>query len=54
MQMGHWIWDNSFDVGLYYVNNIYPLGPEIDSWEEHLETGDPRRLSALEFAPHRR
>ena len=53
-QMAHWIWDNSFDIGLYSVNNIYPLGPKIDSWEEHLETGDPRRLSALEFAPHRR
>ena len=53
MQMAHWIWDNSFDIGLYSVNNIYPLGPNIDSWEEHLETGDPRRLSALEFARHR-
>ena len=53
MQMAHWVWDNSFDIGLYSVNNIYPLGPKIDSWEDHLETGDPRRLSALEFAPHR-
>ena len=54
LEMAHWIWDNSFDIGLYSVNNIYPLGPKIDSWEEHLETGDPRRLSALEFAPHRK
>ena len=54
LQMAHWIWDNSFDIGLYSVNNIYPLGAKIDSWEEHLETGDPRRLSALEFAPHRK
>ncbi|MCZ6789424.1 MAG: ABC transporter substrate-binding protein, partial [Chloroflexi bacterium] len=54
MEMANWIWDNSFDVGLYSVNNIYPLGPKIDTWEEHLETGDPRRLSALEFAPHRK
>ena len=54
LEMAHWVWDNSFDIGLYSVNNIYPLGPKIDSWEEHLETGDPRRLSALEFAPHRK
>ena len=54
LEMAHWIWDNSFDIGLYSVNNIYPLGPKIDSWEDHLETGDPRRLSALEFAPRRK
>jgi peptide/nickel transport system substrate-binding protein len=54
MEMGQFLWDNALDIGLYTVNNIYPLGPKIDSWEEHLETGDPRRLSSIEYAPRRR
>jgi ABC-type transport system substrate-binding protein len=52
-EIGDWLWDNSLDIGLYSVNNIYPLGPNVDSWEDRLETGDTRRLSALEWAPHR-
>ena len=53
-EIGDWLWDNSLDIGLYSVNNIYPLGPNLDSWGDRLETGDTRRLSALEYAPHRK
>jgi peptide/nickel transport system substrate-binding protein len=53
-EMASFIWDNTFSIGLYQVNSIYPLGPNLDSWAEHLETGDPRRISSLEFAPHRK
>jgi peptide/nickel transport system substrate-binding protein len=53
-EIGDWLWDNSLDIGLYSTNNIYPLGPNVDSWEDLLETGDTRRLSALEWAPHRK
>ena len=51
---GHWIWENTMDIGLYTVNAVYPLGPKLDSWAEHLETGAQRRISALEWAPHRK
>ena len=53
VEIGDWLWANSLDIGLYSVNNIYPLGPNVDTWEDRLETGDTRRLSALEWAPHR-
>ena len=51
---GHWIWENALDIGLYTVNAVYPLGPKLDGWAEHLETGDRRRISGLEWAPHRK
>ena len=53
-EMGQWVWDNSFDLGLYMVNTTYALGPKVDSWAEHLETNDPRRISGLEWAIHRK
>ena len=52
-ELGDWLWDNALDIGTYTVNNIYVLGPEVDPWGEHLQRGDARRISALEWAPHR-
>ena len=52
-ELGDFLWEQSLDIGLYRSNTVYALGPKIDSWEEHLETGDPRRISALQWAPHR-
>jgi peptide/nickel transport system substrate-binding protein len=46
-------YDNVVEMGLYSVNQIWPLGPRIDPWQEHFEYGDKRVLSGLEFAPHR-
>jgi peptide/nickel transport system substrate-binding protein len=46
-------YDNVVEMGLYSVNQIWPLGPRIDTWQEHFEYGDKRVLSGLEHAPHR-
>jgi peptide/nickel transport system substrate-binding protein len=46
-------YDNVVEMGLYSVNQIWPLGPRIDPWQEHFEYGDKRVLTGLEFAPHR-
>ncbi len=54
LDIGEFVWQNTLDIGLYVQNNIYPLGPALDSWEEHLSTSDPLKISAFEFAPHRR
>ncbi len=54
VELGQWVWDNVLDIGLYVQNNIYPLGPNVDPWDEHLSTSDSRYMSAFEFAPHRR
>ena len=47
------LWENTLDYGLWTVNQIHALSPEVGDWEEHLETGNPRRISGLEWAPHR-
>ena len=52
-ELASWMWDNALNIGLYGTNTTYPLGPRLDSWAEHLETGDPRRLSAFEWAKPR-
>ena len=54
VEIGQWVWDNSFDIGTYIVNSVYALGPKVGSWAEHMERNDPRRISGLEWAPHRR
>ena len=53
-ELGSFLWDNVLDIGLYSQNNIYPLGPKLDPWTERLGTADARRLSGLEWAPHRK
>ena len=54
VEMGSFIRENAFDIGIYGSNNVFPLGPKLDSWEEHLSMGDPRQISAFEYAPHRK
>ena len=51
--LADWVWDQALDIGLYSTNSLYALGPKVDSWEEHMETGDSRRISGLHWAPHR-
>lgn len=53
VEVAQFIYDNTLEAGIYTVNIIWPLGPRVDSWFEHLEYGDRRTLSGTEFAPHR-
>ena len=53
LEIGQFVWDNVLDIGLYVQNNVYPLGPNVDSWEDKLSSSDSRNISAFEFAPHR-
>ncbi len=46
--------ENVLASGLYIVNLIWPLGSRIDDWKPHLEYGDRRVLSGLEYVPHRK
>ena len=61
-QEGHWkvmnemarfMYENALDSGFYSVNVLWPLGPRVDSWREHLQMGDTRSLGSYEFATHR-
>jgi ABC-type transport system substrate-binding protein len=52
-ELGNWLFDNAMGMGLYYANTIFVLGPEVGDWGDHLSRGDPRRISGMEWAPHR-
>ena len=52
-ELGKWMWDNTLDIGLYNVHIVYPVGPRIDDWADHLTTADSRMITALEWTPHR-
>ena len=54
LEMGQWMRDNALGISVYASNQIYPLGPKLDSWEEHLSMGSASRISGLEYAIHRR
>jgi ABC-type transport system substrate-binding protein len=53
VELGSFFWDNTLDYGLYTVNQIHALGPKVGDWGDKLETGNGRRASAFEWAPHR-
>ena len=53
-ELADWVWEQSLDIGLYSANSVYALGPKLDTWQEHMEMADPRRISALTWAPHRK
>ena len=39
LDMGQWKRDNAMGIGIWGVNTVFPLGPKLDSWEEHLSKG---------------
>ena len=53
VDVAQFTYDNVVEMGLYSVNQIWPLGPRVDPWQEHFEYGDKRVLTGLEHAPHR-
>ena len=53
VEIARFLYDNTLGVGLYTVNFIWPLGPKIDSWLEHMDSGDRRNLSSTEYTPRR-
>ena len=53
-ELADWVSDNYMDLALYYVDFVYPLGPKIDDWSEHMRYADARIMSSLEWVPHRK
>ena len=52
-EMGDWLRDNALAMAVYSLDQIFPLGPAVDTWEEHLSMGEAQSISRLEYAPHR-
>ena len=47
-----WVYENAMEFGTYDVNVLWPLGPDVDPWDEHVGYADRRTLSGFEYAPH--
>jgi peptide/nickel transport system substrate-binding protein len=53
IKAAEFLFDNAAESGLYSVNILWPLSANIDGWLEHLQYGDRRALTSLEWTPHR-
>ena len=53
-EVARFLFENVGSAGLYKVNIIWPLGPRIGTWVEHLDWGDRRILNSTEYTPHRK
>ena len=51
-EVAQWVFDNVVILPMYKVNWIFPLGPNVDTWD--MACCDARVLFDLEYAPHRR
>ena len=47
-----WMFDNVMTIPLYDENAVFPLGPEIDEWEQ--QSGGLTWLSNWDAVPHRK
>ena len=47
------MYDNALDSGLYSVNLLFPLGPNVVAWTEHINYAESRVLGSYEYAKHR-
>lgn len=53
-EMGKFLFDNAMtSVGLYQVDVVWPAGPRIEPWTEHVKTRDLRNINGYEFIRHR-
>ena len=53
IEIAAFIYDNAMDSGLYTVNLLFPLGPGVVEWSEHINYAESRALGAYEYAKHR-
>ena len=53
IDVARFTYENVAEMGLYSVNQIWPLGPRVNSWQDHFEYGDKRVLTGTEYAKNR-
>ena len=52
-EIAAFMYDNALDSGLYSVNLLFPLGPNVVAWTEHINYAESRVLGSYEYAKHR-
>ena len=48
--IARWQFDNVFAmIGLYVNDNIWPVGPNINPWDDFIKQGDLRQINGFEY-----
>ena len=54
LEIVHFFYENALaGIGLYSYDGLWPLGPKVGPWPDHIRRGDLRLINSLEWAPHR-
>jgi hypothetical protein len=53
-EVGIFLMDNYLtDLVYYTMDAVWPVGPRLEEWTEHVRTSDVRQISGYEFIQHR-
>ena len=53
-EIGQWLFDHVLtDINYYTIDAVWPVGPRIEPWLEHVRTTDVRQINGYEYIRHR-
>jgi peptide/nickel transport system substrate-binding protein len=53
-ELGQFLFDNALtDLTYYNIDAVWPVGPRIEPWTEHVRRSDTRQINGYEFIRHR-
>ena len=54
-EIGAFLFDNALtDFSYYAIDAVWPVGPNIEPWSEHVRTSDVRQINGYEYIQHRK
>ena len=53
VELAQFVHDSTLVIGIYSTNIVWPLGPRVDSWVEHIEFVSSIMADSTEWARHR-
>ena len=54
-EIGQFLFDHAMtDMSYYSIDAVWPVGPRIEPWTEHVRTSDVRQINGYEYIRHRR
>ena len=54
-EIGQWLFDHAMtDIRYYTIDAVWPVGPRLEPWGEHVKTTDMRQINGYEYIQHRK
>jgi hypothetical protein len=54
-EIGQFLFDHALtDINYYTIDAVWPVGPRIEPWTEHVRTTDVRQINGYEYIRHRK